>query len=207
MIPAMLPAQRLSFQLLIDSDTKIKRRDIRKLVSNLPYEGLEKMKQPNRHFPGNAIKTTKYTLLFFIPMNLFEQFHRLANIYFLGLAILNFVPVVNAFQPEVALIPICVILALTALKDGWEDFRRYQSDRKLNNTPDWSQQFVERRWKDVRVGDFVKVICNEIIPADLLLLHTSDPNGVCHIETANLDGETNLKQRRVVPGLSTSVSI
>uniref|UniRef100_A0A667YXM4 Phospholipid-transporting ATPase n=1 Tax=Myripristis murdjan TaxID=586833 RepID=A0A667YXM4_9TELE len=187
------------------------KRDIRKLVSNLPYEGLEKMKQPNRHFPGNAIKTTKYTLLFFIPMNLFEQFHRLANIYFLGLAILNFVPVVNAFQPEVALIPICVILALTALKDGWEDFRRYQSDRKLNNTPCFiycrkEQQFVERRWKDVRVGDFVKVICNEIIPADLLLLHTSDPNGVCHIETANLDGETNLKQRRVVPGLSTSTS-
>uniref|UniRef100_A0A667YKY6 Phospholipid-transporting ATPase n=1 Tax=Myripristis murdjan TaxID=586833 RepID=A0A667YKY6_9TELE len=186
---------------------RVRERDIRKLVSNLPYEGLEKMKQPNRHFPGNAIKTTKYTLLFFIPMNLFEQFHRLANIYFLGLAILNFVPVVNAFQPEVALIPICVILALTALKDGWEDFRRYQSDRKLNNTPCFiycrkEQQFVERRWKDVRVGDFVKVICNEIIPADLLLLHTSDPNGVCHIETANLDGETNLKQRRVVPDLT-----
>lgn len=64
---------------------------------------------------------------------------------------------------------------------------------------------MERRWKDVRVGDFVKVVCNEIIPADLLLLHTSDPNGVCHIETANLDGETNLKQRRVVPRVCDSV--
>lgn len=66
--------------------------------------------------------------------------------------------------------------------------------------------FVERRWKDVRVGDFVRVLSNEIIPADILLLHTSDPNGVCHMETANLDGETNLKQRRVVPGFSTLVS-
>uniref|UniRef100_A0A7N5ZZZ2 Phospholipid-transporting ATPase n=1 Tax=Anabas testudineus TaxID=64144 RepID=A0A7N5ZZZ2_ANATE len=166
-------------------------------------------KQPNRYFPGNAIKTTKYTPLLFIPMNLIEQFHRLANIYFVGLAILNFFPVVNAFQPEVALIPICVIMSLTALKDAWEDFRRYQSDRKLNNTPclvysRMEKQFMQRRWKDVRVGDFVKVVCNEIIPADLLLLHTSDPNGVCHIETANLDGETNLKQRRVVPGLCNS---
>uniref|UniRef100_H3CU53 Phospholipid-transporting ATPase n=1 Tax=Tetraodon nigroviridis TaxID=99883 RepID=H3CU53_TETNG len=157
----------------------------------------------------NAIKTTKYTPLLFIPMNLFEQFHRLANLYFVGLAILNFVPVVNAFQPEVALIPICVILALTALKDAWEDFRRYQSDRKLNNTPCFvytrkEKGFVKKRWKDVRVGDFVKVVCNDIVPADLLLLHTSDPNGVCHIETANLDGETNLKQRRTVPGLCTS---
>lgn len=109
--------------------------ELRHLVSNLPYEGLEKSKQPNRYFPSNAVKTTKYTLLFFLPMNLFEQFHRVANLYFVGLAILNFFPVVNAFEPDVALIPICVILALTALKDAWEDFRRYQSDRTLNNTP------------------------------------------------------------------------
>ncbi|XP_029971750.1 probable phospholipid-transporting ATPase VB [Salarias fasciatus] len=181
-------------------------RDLRNLVSNLPYEGLERSKQPNRYFQSNGIKTTKYTLLTFVPMNLYEQFHRLANIYFVGLVILNFFPVVNAFQPQVALIPICVILALTALKDAWEDFRRYQSDRKLNNTPCLvysrrEKQFAERCWKDVQVGDFVKVACNEIIPADLLLLHTSDPNGVCHIETANLDGETNLKQRTVVHGV------
>ncbi|XP_068182021.1 phospholipid-transporting ATPase VB [Antennarius striatus] len=188
---------------------RAREKDLRNLVSNLPYEGLKKGQQPNRFFPGNAIKTTKYTLLFFIPVNLFEQFHRLANIYFVGLAILNFFPIVNAFQPEVALIPICIILSLTALKDACEDFRRYQSDKKLNNTPCliYSRKlkaFTEKCWKDVRVGDFVKVVCNEIVPADLLLLHTSDPNGVCHIETSNLDGETNLKQRRVVSGFCIS---
>uniref|UniRef100_A0AAX7UJR7 Phospholipid-transporting ATPase n=1 Tax=Astatotilapia calliptera TaxID=8154 RepID=A0AAX7UJR7_ASTCA len=183
---------------------RARENELRSLESNLPYEGLEKGKQPNRYFPSNAIKTTKYSLLFFIPMNLYEQFHRLANLYFVGLVILNFIPEVNAFQPEIALIPICVILSLTAMKDAWEDFRRYQSDRKLNNMPCFiysrkEKQFVERHWKDVRVGDFVKVVCNEIIPADLLLLYTSDPNGVCHIETANLDGETNLKQRTAHP--------
>uniref|UniRef100_A0A3B5LL60 Phospholipid-transporting ATPase n=1 Tax=Xiphophorus couchianus TaxID=32473 RepID=A0A3B5LL60_9TELE len=182
---------------------RARERELRSLVSNLLYEGLEKTKQPNRFFLSNAIKTTKYSLLLFLPMNLYEQFHRFANLYFVGIAILNFIPVVNAFQPEVALIPICVILLLTALKDGWEDFRRYQSDRKVNNTPCFiysrrEKQYMERRWKDVRVGDFVRVVSNEIVPADLLLLYSSNPNGVCHIETANLDGETNLKQRTVV---------
>lgn len=108
---------------------------VRTLVSNLPYEDLKKKDQPNRRYKGNAVKTTKYTLWSFLPKNLYEQFHRVANIYFVGLAVLNFVPVVNAFQPEVALIPICVILALTAIKDGWEDFRRFQTDQKLNNLP------------------------------------------------------------------------
>ncbi|XP_034147865.1 probable phospholipid-transporting ATPase VB [Esox lucius] len=186
-------------------------KDLRILVSNLPYEGLPKTKQPNRYFPGNAVKTTKYSLWFFIPMNLYEQFHRFANLYFVGLAVLNFVPAVEAFQPEVAIVPICVMLALTALKDGWEDCRRFRSDRRINHTSCrvYSRKvsgFVERHWKDVRVGDLVEVASNEIIPADLLLLHTSDLNGVCHIETASLDGETNLKRRLVVPGLNTQDS-
>ncbi|XP_062849346.1 phospholipid-transporting ATPase VB [Trichomycterus rosablanca] len=180
----------------------------RTLVSNLLYEDQNLKHQPNRGYASNAVKTTKYSLWSFIPKNLIEQLHRFANFYFIGLAVLNFIPVVNAFQPQVAIIPICVILALTAIKDAWEDFTRYQCDRQLNNKlcliySRHQQNFVEKRWKDVRVGDFVRVLSNEIIPADLLLLHTSDPNGVCHLETANLDGETNLKQRRVVPGLFT----
>ncbi|XP_028815971.1 probable phospholipid-transporting ATPase VD isoform X2 [Denticeps clupeoides] len=178
---------------------------VRTVVSNLLYEHLKKKEQPNRQYKGNAVKTTKYTPWSFLIVNLWEQFHRVANIYFLGIVILNFIPVMNAFHPGVAIIPLCVILALTAIKDAWEDIRRFQTDRKLNNLPCLiysrkTKSFEEKHWKDLHVGDFVKVLSNEVIPADILLLHTSDPNGVCHIETANLDGETNLKQRKVVPG-------
>ncbi|XP_039630996.1 probable phospholipid-transporting ATPase VB isoform X2 [Polypterus senegalus] len=187
--------------------TGAKEDKLRTVFPNLPFEGHRKKELPNRDYDTNIIKTTKYTLLSFLPKNLFEQFHRFANIYFVGLAALNFVPVLNAFQPGFSLIPICVILAITAIKDAWEDFRRYTADKEINNMScliytSTLKDYVEKCWKDVRVGDFVKVVCNEIIPADILLLHSSDQNGICYIETANLDGETNLKQREVVRSFS-----
>ncbi|XP_069510371.1 phospholipid-transporting ATPase VB isoform X2 [Ambystoma mexicanum] len=177
----------------------------REVASNLPYETYNWKDQPNRQYAANQIKTTKYTVLSFLPKNLFEQFHRFANLYFVAVAALNFVPVVNAFQPAVAVIPICIILAITALKDAWEDLRRYKSDKEINSLgclvySRTEHGYVEKCWREVHVGDFIKLVCNEIIPADILLLYTSDQNGICHIETANLDGETNLKQRQVVKG-------
>ncbi|XP_029986651.1 probable phospholipid-transporting ATPase VD [Sphaeramia orbicularis] len=159
-----------------------------------------------RRYKGNTIRTTKYSLLTFIPMNLFQQFHRAANLYFLFLALLNWVPVVEAFQKEITMIPLLVVLTVIAIKDALEDYRRYLFDKKVNNNTaqvycGTQRTYVERCWKDVCVGDFVRLSCNEIIPADMLLLYSSDPRRVCYIETANLDGETNLKQKQVVSNL------
>uniref|UniRef100_A0A8C5KXR8 Phospholipid-transporting ATPase n=1 Tax=Jaculus jaculus TaxID=51337 RepID=A0A8C5KXR8_JACJA len=163
------------------------------------------------HLADNRLKTTKYTLLSFLPKNLFEQFHRLANVYFVFIALLNFVPAVNAFQPGLALAPVLFILAVTAIKDLWEDYSRHRSDHEINHLgclvfSREEKKYVSRFWKEIHVGDFVHLRCNEIIPADILLLSSSDPDGLCHIETANLDGETNLKRRQVVRGFSELVS-
>ncbi|KAM8975469.1 phospholipid-transporting ATPase VA [Pelodytes ibericus] len=186
---------------------KNKESKTRSICSNLLYDasGKAASENPNRQHAGNSIKTTKYTALSFLPKNLFEQFHRLANVYFVFIALLNFVPAVNAFKPELALAPVIFILAVTAIKDLWEDYRRYRSDKEINHMDCLvysrnERKYVERYWKEVHVGDFVQLRCNEIIPADILLLSSSDPDGLCHIETANLDGETNLKQRQVVKG-------
>uniref|UniRef100_A0A8C9F2V7 Phospholipid-transporting ATPase n=1 Tax=Pavo cristatus TaxID=9049 RepID=A0A8C9F2V7_PAVCR len=181
---------------------------IRVIISNLSFGSMKWKENPNIYYDSNKIKTTKYSILTFFPKNIFEQLHRFANIYFVVIALLNFVPVVNAFQPEVSLIPICVIMAMTAIKDAWEDFRRYKLDKEINHMGCYiysrkDRAYVEKCWKDVRVGDFVQLQCNETIPADILLLYSSDQNGICHLETANLDGETNLKQRRVVMGFSS----
>ncbi|XP_044022305.1 probable phospholipid-transporting ATPase VD [Siniperca chuatsi] len=159
-----------------------------------------------KSYMGNVIHTTKYSLLTFIPMNLFQQFHRAANLYFLFLALLNWVPVVEAFQKEITMIPLLVVLTVIAIKDALEDYRRHLFDKKVNNSVvrvfcGKQKAYIDQCWKDVRVGDFVRLSCNEIIPADMLLLYSSDPRGICYIETANLDGETNLKQRQVVSDL------
>lgn len=92
----------------------------------------EKLSEHLKLYKNNKIQTTKYSLLSFLPKNLFEQLHRFANVYFIFLAALNFVPVVAAFQPELALAPIILVLSVTAVKDIWEDYRRFKSDHLIN---------------------------------------------------------------------------
>ena len=75
------------------------------------------MRVPDR----GSIRTTKYTILTFLPKNLFEQFHRVANVYFVIIVILNWIPQISAFGKEVAMIPIVFVLSVTAIKDAFED--------------------------------------------------------------------------------------
>ncbi|GFS05972.1 phospholipid-transporting ATPase [Elysia marginata] len=161
---------------------------------------------PNHGYSFNLVKTTRYSIITFLPKNLFEQFHRFANIYFIFVVALNWIPQVNAFAKEVAALPVFFVLLVTALKDAFEDFRRYRSDKKVNNHTSrvYSEQekrYVKKEWSKIHPGDFVHLSCNEIIPADILFVHSSDKQGICHIETSNLDGENNLKQRQIVDGI------
>lgn len=152
----------------------------------------------NGEFTGNEIRTSKYTVLTFIPKNLFIQFRRVAYSYFFIIAILNQLPPLAVFGRFVSLFPLLFVLSVTALKDGYEDWRRHGSDRKENNKEAhvflWGQ-FQRKRWKKIQAGEIVKIYANETIPCDMILLGTSDPNGVAYIQTMNLDGESNLKTR------------
>lgn len=56
--------------------------------------------------------------------------------------------------------------------------------------------FDDTKWKDLRVGDIVKVEKDEFFPADLILLSSSYEEAICYVETTNLDGETNLKLKQ-----------
>lgn len=97
-------------------------------------EGSTRVQQPNKMYKGNEISTRKYTVLNFIPKNLFEQLHRIANLYFIFIVFLNWFPAINAFGKEISMLPVIFVLAVTGLKDIFEDIRRYNSDKRINNS-------------------------------------------------------------------------
>ncbi|KAG9090083.1 hypothetical protein FRC06_001230 [Ceratobasidium sp. 370] len=309
----------------------------------LPENETKSNGDPIVRYERNKVRTSKYTIVTFVPKNLYEQFRRVANLYFLALVVLQVFPVFGAAAPQIAMVPLVVILAITAAKDGIEDYRRASLDDEVNNsaatklststsswrnpnqprdprnwferllglgtapgkvtrgvkrlrakerergtirvtrqtmdsdmsagedrerdrtrslediqsvttaesgvgkpdhsyppmqsmatvaasyqpastqsfsattqsaptfssgtsyhppkadpgpTPDWERTL----WKKLEVGDIVLLRDNDQVPADIIVLATSDPDGLAYVETKNLDGETNLKLRRALKG-------
>merc|ERR1712194_546169 len=151
----------------------------------------------------NEITTTKYNLLSFIPKNLGEQlFLNPANTYFLGIAILQCIrQVSNSNGIPTTLFPLGFVVGAGALRDGSEDYQRYKSDRKQNQESkvtilDHNLKETEVSWEELRPGSIFKVKEGEQLPCDGLILAASKEQ--CFVETANLDGETNLKKKAPV---------
>uniref|UniRef100_A0A4W5K8A7 Phospholipid-transporting ATPase n=1 Tax=Hucho hucho TaxID=62062 RepID=A0A4W5K8A7_9TELE len=121
-------------------------------------------------YSGNGIKTYKYNALTFIPLNLFEQFKRVANLYFLALLILQIIPEISTLPWYTTLVPLVLVLGITAIKDLVDDL------------------FLNLHF-------IIEIETNQpfYYSADILLLSSSNPNSLCYVETAELDGETNLK--------------
>ncbi|KAE9612713.1 putative phospholipid-translocating ATPase [Lupinus albus] len=149
----------------------------------------------------NYVSTTKYTFFNFIPKSLFEQFRRVANIYFLIVACVSF-SALAPYTPVSIVAPLLFVIGATMVKEAVEDWKRRKQDIKANNRTvqvyTRSHTFVETRWKKLGVGDIVKVYKDEYFPADLLLLSSKYDDGVCYVETMNLDGETNLKLKNAL---------
>ncbi|KAG8905464.1 hypothetical protein FRB99_008905 [Tulasnella sp. 403] len=336
----------------------------RKIYVNLPLppDQIKPNGDPYVTYVRNKVRTTKYTVLTFLPKNLYEQFRRVANLFFLVLVVIQVWPIFGAAAPQVAMLPLVVILLATAVKDGVEDYRRSTLDDEVNNSAatklgqwrnvnqvrdprtyfekllgigsapdrvtkgvrrlrekeaaegksiilvkndaetgsaapdsvsestavggrqrslediqsvasnpsidqshsyppapmeslgttaaaiqagvnnaikedgryntvmdysttslrssmrsmggavgviDWSRQtsgtarWERTLWKKLDVGDIVLLRDNEQIPADIIVLSTSDADGLCYVETKNLDGETNLKPRRSLKATSS----
>lgn len=77
---------------------------------------------------------------------------------------------------------------------------RHRQDKELNTKTSEvhlqaKSEFFDRRWDTIKMGELVKVYKDEEFPADLLFMKSSKENGLAFVDTMNLDGETNLKER------------
>eukprot|EP00026_Physarum_polycephalum_P000875 Phypoly_transcript_00876.p1 GENE.Phypoly_transcript_00876~~Phypoly_transcript_00876.p1 ORF type:complete len:1138 (+),score=165.10 Phypoly_transcript_00876:253-3414(+) len=121
------------------------------------------------------------------------------NLYFLMIGLLQLWSVITPVNPLSTWGAIGFIFALSASKEAVDDYRRYARDKKANTRP----YYVIRNGRkqkihseDILVGDLLYLENNDEVPCDIVVLGTSDHHGLCYVQTANLDGETDYKQRR-----------
>eukprot|EP01114_Cavostelium_apophysatum_P004419 TRINITY_DN1464_c0_g1_i1.p1 TRINITY_DN1464_c0_g1~~TRINITY_DN1464_c0_g1_i1.p1 ORF type:complete len:1137 (+),score=375.62 TRINITY_DN1464_c0_g1_i1:221-3631(+) len=158
----------------------------------------------NKHeklFAENYLRTSKYTPWNFIPKNLFEQFRRVTNMYFLLIVIIVSIPQVSPIVPWTSIAALVFVLLVAAINDGYQDWKRYKADVKVNNEPFYKidRKTGERKKipsKDIKVGDLLYLESDTAFPCDIVILSSGLEDGICYVETAQLDGETNLKEKK-----------
>ncbi|KAM7542982.1 hypothetical protein Aperf_G00000004967 [Anoplocephala perfoliata] len=148
-------------------------------------------------YGDNEISTSRYTWYGFVFQNLEEQTQRIANFYFLCIAIVQLFTD-SPVSPVTSILPLAFVILLTMVKQGYEDLLRHRADREINNAPvqivGLDGKLVDKKASEIVVGDIVLMRSNETFPCDLVLLSSSESNGECYVTTASLDGETNLKR-------------
>ncbi|ROW16574.1 hypothetical protein VPNG_01460 [Cytospora leucostoma] len=199
-------------------------------------------------FVSNAIRTSRYNVFNFFPKQLFFQFTRLGNFYFLCVGVPQTIPGISTTGNYTTILPLLFFVLLTIVKEGYDDYKRHRLDKVENAQPStvlrradegqlgtgarygrsWARsikwpyyrrysaqktvnsglkaaeivdgfQWTTVAWKELKVGDIIKLSRDEEVPADIALLHADGENGLAYIETMALDGETNLKSKRVLP--------
>ena len=154
-------------------------------------------------FPKNVIKTAAYNIYNFLPLALLNQFRSYFNIFFLICAILFSIPEITPVDPDTSYAAFVVVQVISLLRSGIENYKKYKYDSSYNNSQSQvfdnkQKQFTFKPWKHIALGEIVKVEKDKEIPADLLIIKSSNDNGYCYLQTSNLDGETNLKAREAL---------
>ncbi|KAI5966100.1 DNF3 [Candida margitis] len=226
----------------------------------------------NEPYVNNIITSSKYTIYSFLPKQLRAQFSKIANCYFMVVAIMQMIPGWSTTGQYTTIIPLCIFMSISMAREGFDDWKRHGHDKEENskittvvredqelsnfdthsiNTiltetipvvsgrsanqgglPSLSansslsdledsltsdnlsfanksamQQYnlkeVPTKWKNIKVGDIVKINENEWFPADVILIATcGDDLQEAFVETMALDGETNMKSKSPHPEIS-----
>ncbi|EOD13314.1 hypothetical protein EMIHUDRAFT_459573, partial [Emiliania huxleyi CCMP1516] len=146
-----------------------------------------------RRYARNLVVNTKYSFFSFVPKVLYEQFSQFFNLYFLVVALSQLFPPLQIGLLFTYIAPLAFVLAVTMCKEGFDDYKRYRTDREINTelytrlTPGGGDVTVAAQ--DISVGHVLRVRANQRVPADLLLLRTKESSGILFLRTDQLDGE------------------
>lgn len=153
---------------------------------------------PMEKYPKNVIRNQKYSIFTFIPKVLYEQFNFFLNLYFLVMAISQFIPEVRIGYLYTYWGPLCFVILVTMIRECLDDYRRYRRDKEAN-----SQLYMKLTREGlkpipsstIKVGDLITVEKNQRVPADMVLIRTTEKGAACFIRTDQMDGETDWKLR------------
>ncbi|KII90096.1 hypothetical protein PLICRDRAFT_53206 [Plicaturopsis crispa FD-325 SS-3] len=201
--PAVETASKRSSSIL--SKTRSSAKDKSRTI---PFRPPDKFQS---RFPPNIVRNQKYNAFTFLPLVLYEQFKFFFNLYFLLVALSQFIPALKIGFIATYVAPLAFVLCVTIGKEAYDDYKRNLRDREANSQKylilepptssavDNGPHTRSVPSSSLRVGDLVHLEKNQRVPADLVLLHTSDASGTCFIRTDQLDGETDWKLRVAVP--------
>ncbi|KAI9894325.1 MAG: hypothetical protein M1814_003081 [Vezdaea aestivalis] len=199
-------------------------KDGRHIILNVSRKKPLTDERMGKAYIANTIRSSRYNLWNFLPRQLVAQFSKLANFYFLCVSILQLIPTLSTTGTYTTIVPLIFFVSLSIAKEGYDDLRRYRLDKVENNKetsilhaydaipasesertslgPKGLKHWATTKWRDVKVGDVVKLKRDDATPADIVLLNANGPNNIAYIETMALDGETNLKSKQPPPAIA-----
>ena len=159
------------------------------------------------HFCTNQLNNQKYNVFSFVPKVLYNEFKFFFNMFFLVIALTQFVPILKVGFLFTYIAPLAFVLTVTMIKEAFDDFGRYRRDKELNNlqyevlvrSETGSGVITPIASKDIKVGQIIKITQGQRIPCDLILFKTTEASGAVFIKTDQLDGETDWKLRKAIP--------
>ncbi|AFZ79835.1 uncharacterized protein BEWA_026840 [Theileria equi strain WA] len=123
------------------------------------------------------------------------------NLFYLIISLSQLIPILRVESPITYFAPLILVLTVSILKEASDDYKRFLRDREAN-----SQKYeilskdglIEVNAENIQLGSIIKLRKDQRVPADLILLRTSEANGSSFIRTDQLDGETDWKLKRAI---------
>ncbi|KAK9449646.1 uncharacterized protein V1518DRAFT_414280 [Limtongia smithiae] len=200
-------AYRKAHDFLLRSDDIPPSAGGRKIPLNIDFTADLIDERTERPYVSNIIVSSIYNRYNWLPLLVFAQFSKVANIYFLVISILQMVPNWSTTGRYNTFVTFMIFTGIAMAREGFDDWQRHRQDASENNkearvarididedgarTINW----LSVQWKNIKVGDVVLLTRNDWVPCDLMLMYGDGLGDLAYVETAALDGETNLKSK------------